>query len=188
MRVIGGEAGGRRLTAPKGRGTRPTSDRAREALFSTVGSLGVELSGARVLDLYAGSGAVGIEALSRGAGHVLLVEGNAATARLVRHNLQVVALPGAEVHVGTVERRLLTSPTAPYHLVFADPPYSTPDDEVAAALVALVERRWLAPGAVVVVERSSRTPAPQWPPGVAAVHERRYGEGTLWYGRRASEA
>ena len=94
-RVIAGEAGGRRLAVPGGRDTRPTSDRAREGLFATITSIAGPLDGARVLDLYAGSGAVGLEALSRGAGHVLLVEQGARAVRVIRENIEAIGLPGA---------------------------------------------------------------------------------------------
>src|SRR5579863_6749022 len=109
-RVIAGEAGGRRLTVPGGRDTRPTSDRAREGLFATISSILGSLAGARVLDLYAGSGAVGLEALSRGAGHVLLVEAAPRAGRVIRENIESLALPGAEVIVDRVERVLARGP------------------------------------------------------------------------------
>src|SRR5579871_540078 len=109
-RVIAGEAGGRRLAVPDGRDTRPTSDRAREGLFGTIVSLTGSLAGARVLDLYAGSGAVGLEALSRGAEHVLLVESGARAARVIRDNIAAIALPGAQVAADRVERLLARGP------------------------------------------------------------------------------
>ncbi len=110
-RVIAGRAGGRRLAVPPGTGTRPTSDRAREGLFSTWQSLlGGPLDGERVLDLYAGSGAVGLEALSRGAGHTLLVEADARAARVVRENAKNLGLPGAEVRHGKAEQIIRTPP------------------------------------------------------------------------------
>src|SRR5437660_4402960 len=110
-RVIAGAAGGRRLAVPPGQGTRPTSDRAREGLFSTWRSLRGPLDGARVLDLYGGSGAVGLEALSRGAGHVLLVEADARAARVIRENVRAIGLPGAEVRAAKAEK-LITAPPA----------------------------------------------------------------------------
>src|SRR5579872_1119015 len=124
-RVIAGEAGGRRLAVPDGRNTRPTSDRAREGLFATIVSLTGSLDGARVLDLYAGSGAVGLEALSRGASHVLLVESDARVVAVIKANIATVALAGAQVR-GEKEERLLgrPSPDGPYDLAFADPPYA----------------------------------------------------------------
>src|SRR5271163_4590062 len=138
-RVIAGEAGGRRLAVPDGRGTRPTSDRAREGLFATIVSMTGSLAGTRVLDLYAGSGAVGLEALSRGAEHVLLVESGARAARVIRDNIAAIGLPGAELVTDRVERLLANGPdNGPYDVVFADPPYALPGDEVSAMLSALV--------------------------------------------------
>ena len=104
--MIAGEAGGRRLAVPDGRHTRPTSDRAREGLFATISSIVGPLAGARVLDLYAGSGAVGLEALSRGAEHVLLVEHGARAARVIRQNIEAIGLPGAAVIADRVDRVL----------------------------------------------------------------------------------
>lgn len=113
-RVIAGTAGGRRLAVPPGTGTRPTSDRAREGLFSTWQSLlGGPLEGDRVLDLYAGSGAVGLEALSRGAGHTLLVEADARAARTIRENVKALGLPGAEVRPGKAEQIIRTAAPQP---------------------------------------------------------------------------
>lgn len=181
---MGGTAGGRRLVVPPGRGTRPTSDRVREALFSTVTALLGDLDGTRVLDLYAGSGAVGLEALSRGAAHALLVESDARAARTLRANVEATALRGAEVRHAPVQRALAAAPAEAYGLVFADPPYDLPDNELDAVLAALVAHHWLEPGALVVIERSTRGAGPAWPPGYEPVRERRYGETTLWYGRR----
>ena len=103
-RVIAGTAGGRRLAVPPGNGTRPTSDRAREGLFSSWQSLLGTFDGVRVADLYAGSGAVGLEALSRGAAHALLVESDARAARTIRDNVRALGLPGAEVRAGKAEQ------------------------------------------------------------------------------------
>lgn len=137
-RVIAGTAGGRRLAVPPGRGTRPTSDKAREAMFSTLEALRGTLVGARLLDLFAGSGAVGLEALSRGAAHVLLVEADAAAARVVRANVKTVALPGAEVRAERAERVVAgAGPGEPYDLVFLDPPYSVTDAELREMLITL---------------------------------------------------
>ena len=183
-RVIAGVAGGRRLIVPSGRDTRPTSDRAREGLFGTVHALLGSLDGLRVADLYAGSGAVGLEALSRGAAHALLVEAHPRAARVIRANIEALGLPGAELIAGRVDRVLRAAPADPYDLVFADPPYATPDADVTAMLIALRDNDWLSADALVVVERATRGPALAWPPGYAADRERRYGEGTLWYARR----
>ncbi|MEU0115701.1 16S rRNA (guanine(966)-N(2))-methyltransferase RsmD [Streptomyces bobili] len=187
-RVIAGRAGGRRLAVPPGAGTRPTSDRAREALFSTWQSLlgGAPLDGERVLDLYAGSGAVGLEALSRGAGHTLLVEADARAARTVRENVKTLGLPGAEVRAGKAWQVIQTPPTEPYQLVFLDPPYAVTDDDLREILLTLRSQGWLAAEALVTVERSTRGGIFDWPDGFEAIRSRRYGEGTFWYGRAAS--
>jgi 16S rRNA (guanine966-N2)-methyltransferase len=133
-RVIAGAAGGRRLAVPDGRGTRPTSDRAREGLFATIVSMTGSLAGARVLDLYAGSGAIGLEALSRGAEHVLLVESEPRAGRVIRDNIEAIGLAGAEVVTGRVERVLARGPDrGRYDIVFADPPYALVADEVSGA-------------------------------------------------------
>ncbi|MFF9364383.1 16S rRNA (guanine(966)-N(2))-methyltransferase RsmD [Streptomyces griseoluteus] len=187
-RVIAGTAGGRRLSVPPGTGTRPTSDRAREALFSTWQSLlGTPLNGERVLDLYAGSGAVGLEALSRGAGHALLVEADARAARTVRDNVRTLGLPGAEVRAGKAEQVIRTAPpAAPYDLVFLDPPYAVSDDDLREILLTLRSGGWLTDEALVTVERSTRGGEFHWPEGFEPIRSRRYGEGTFWYGRAAS--
>ncbi|MEU5662312.1 16S rRNA (guanine(966)-N(2))-methyltransferase RsmD [Streptomyces longwoodensis] len=187
-RVIAGAAGGRRLAVPPGNGTRPTSDRAREGLFSTWQSLlGGPLDGERVLDLFAGSGAVGLEALSRGAAHTLLVEADARAARTVRENVRALGLPGAEVRAGKAEQVIRTAPPAePYDLVFLDPPYAVTDDDLREILLTLRSEGWLTADALVTVERSTRGGEFRWPDGFAALRSRRYGEGTFWYGRAAS--
>ncbi|GGU45103.1 DNA methylase [Streptomyces albospinus] len=186
-RVIAGTAGGRRLAVPPGNGTRPTSDRAREGLFSTWESLDGPLTGARVLDLYGGSGAVGLEALSRGAAHVLLVEADARAVRTIRENVRAVGLPGAEVRVGRAEQTAAApAPAEPYDIVFLDPPYVVGDDELREILLTLRGQGWLAEEALVTVERSTRGGTFPWPDGFEAIRARRYGEGTLWYGRAAS--
>lgn len=183
-RVIAGEARGRRLAVPAGRDTRPTSDRAREGLFATVTSMIGPLAGARVLDLYAGSGAVGLEALSRGAEHVLLVEQDARAARVIRQNIEAIGLQGAVLAASRVDRVLARGPDGDrYDVVFADPPYALPDAEVTRMLAALAGHGWLAPGALVIVERASRSGPVSWPDGFVADRARRYGEATFWYGR-----
>jgi 16S rRNA (guanine966-N2)-methyltransferase len=182
-RVIAGEAGGRRLAVPDGRDTRPTSDRAREGLFATLSSMLGSLAGARVLDLYAGSGAVGLEALSRGAGHVLLVEHGTRAARVIRQNIEAIGLPGAELAAERVERVLARGPDQDrYDVVFADPPYALADAGVSQILSLLADQGWLAPGALVIVERATRSGPLSWPDGFEADRARRYGEATFWYG------
>jgi 16S rRNA (guanine966-N2)-methyltransferase len=212
-RVIAGEAGGRRLAVPGGRDTRPTSDRAREGLFATIASMLGSLDGARVLDLYAGSGAVGLEALSRGAEHVLLVEHGARAARVIRENIEAIGLPGAVLAADRVERVLARGPAPAgasdasagasdasagasetpagrqddpergrYDVVFADPPYALADAAVSQVLSLLAGQGWLAPGALVIVERATRSGPVSWPDGFVPDRARRYGEATFWYG------
>jgi 16S rRNA (guanine(966)-N(2))-methyltransferase RsmD len=189
-RIVAGALGGRRLTVPAGDRTRPTSDRVREALFSTLESL-VDLSGARFADLYAGSGAVGLEALSRGAAHVLLVESDPRVARVTRSNVDALSAGAAVLLVvGRVAQVLAAGPGGgpgggSYGVAFVDPPYAVPEEEMTAVLAALVDGGWLAADAVVAVERSSRSPEPGWVPGLTLERTRRYGETTLWYGRRS---
>lgn len=184
-RIVAGSRGGRRLTAPAGQGTRPTSDRVREALFSTLESM-TELVGSRFADLYAGSGAVGLEAASRGAVSVLLVESDPRAARAVRANIAALDLAGVcTLRATTVSAALAAGTDEPFDVVFADPPYGLGEDELAAILADLVAGGWLAPGGVLVVERSSRSPEPAWPLYVTSHRAKRYGESMLWYGRRA---
>ncbi|GHH86635.1 DNA methylase [Streptomyces sulfonofaciens] len=186
-RVIAGAAGGRRLAVPPGQGTRPTSDRAREGLFSTWQSLRGTLDGARVADLYAGSGAVGLEALSRGAAHALLVEADPRAVRTLRENVRALGLPGAEVRAGKAGQTLAGEPPGqPYDIVFLDPPYALPDSDLGEILITLGARGWLAAEALVTVERSTRGGEFGWPGGFEPLRSRRYGEGTFWYGRAAS--
>ncbi|MBB5935972.1 16S rRNA (guanine(966)-N(2))-methyltransferase RsmD [Streptomyces zagrosensis] len=188
-RVIAGAAGGRRLAVPPGTGTRPTSDRAREGLFSTWESLLGSMNGARVLDLYGGSGAVGLEALSRGAGHALLVEADPRAARVIRENVRTLGLPGAEVRPGKAEQVIAgAAPEHPYDVVFLDPPYAVTDDDLREILLTLWGNGWLASQALVTVERSTRGGEFRWPTGFEGLRARRYGEGTLWYGRAASRS
>ncbi|NED96995.1 16S rRNA (guanine(966)-N(2))-methyltransferase RsmD [Phytoactinopolyspora alkaliphila] len=181
-RVVAGAARGRRLKVPPGTTTRPTADRVREAMFSSLESLLGGFSGIRVLDLYAGSGALGLEALSRGAAKVTLVESDARAVRVVRANVAAVGLPGAVVVHDRAERA--APGTDVYDLVVADPPYSVASADVSAILAGLAGRS-LAPGAVVVVERDRRSEPLRWPEGVSGLRERRYGETVLWYGRAA---
>lgn len=187
-RVIAGRARGRRLAVPDGRTTRPTSDRAREAMFAAAGSILGSFDGTRVLDLYAGSGAFGLEALSRGAGAALLIEADPAAARVIRANIEAVGLPGARLVSDRVERVLargLPAGGEPYDVAFADPPYAWGDDDVTAVLEALRTADWLAPHALVIVERAARSGPLRWPEGFLAGRSRRYGEAMLWYGHAA---
>ena len=172
---------------PAGRGTRPTADRAREGLFSTLESLTGTLASTRVLDLYAGSGAVGLEALSRGAAAALMVDSDDAAVRAIRANIDTLGLPGAEVRMGRAERLVAAAPaTGPFDVAFLDPPYELDDDAVRAVLVDALAHAWLAPAALVAVERKTRGGPWTWPVGYSPVRSRRYGEATLWYGHADS--
>ena len=184
-RIIAGVAGGRRLAVPPGRSTRPTSDRTREGLFAAVLAMLGGLQGAAVLDLYAGSGAVGLEALSRGAADVLLIESDPGAAQAIRRNIEAVGLPGARLVQDRVDRALRRGPgtASPRDLVFADPPYSAADDELGKMLVTLAGQGWLTRDALVILERDARSGTPPWPAGYANDRSRRYGETMLWYGR-----
>lgn len=184
-RIISGLAGGRRIHTPPGSGTRPTSDRVREALFSRLEHLDA-VHHAKVLDLYAGSGALGLEAASRGATSVLLVESDWAAVAVIRKNIADLALPGVDIGVraDTVERALLSGPPserARCDLVLVDPPYDVTEDALGDALTLLVTHGWLSPDALVVVERSARSPEPRWPLGLDGAGERRYGETKMWF-------
>ncbi|MFI7689079.1 16S rRNA (guanine(966)-N(2))-methyltransferase RsmD [Nonomuraea sp. NPDC049655] len=183
-RIIAGSAGGRRLAVPPGRGTRPTSDRAREGIFLTLDSL-YGLREARVLDLYAGSGAVGLESLSRGAAHALLVESDAKAIRTIRGNIRSLGLEGAELVADKVERVLARPPEEPYDIVFADPPYALGDGEVTRVLELLRDNGWLMDEGLVAFERETRGKSLMWPEGYVEERVRRYGEASVWYGRAA---
>jgi 16S rRNA (guanine(966)-N(2))-methyltransferase RsmD len=184
-RIVAGTLGGRRLATPPGLGTRPTSDRVREALFSALDAM-TELRGSRFADLYAGSGAVGLEAASRGAAHVLLVESDPRAARTARDNITALgARDTARLITAPVAQALATPPEAPYDVVFADPPYAVTGEAVTGMLEDLRDNGWLAPDALVAVERATRDEPVRWPEGYEEGRARRYGEGTLWYGHAA---
>jgi 16S rRNA (guanine966-N2)-methyltransferase len=170
-RIVAGVARGRRLAVPPGSRTRPTADRVREGMFSALG----DLTGRTVLDLFAGSGALGLEALSRGAAGVTLVEKDLRAVATIHANIDTVGLPGARVVASSVAR-FLAGPPTPFGVVLADPPYAAPVDDLLAALAA----GWAAD--VVVVERSRRDPALTWPLPLAAWKERVYGDTVLRFG------
>ena len=184
-RIIGGVAGGRRLSVPP-RGTRPTSDRVREALFSALDHEVGDWSGCRALDLYAGSGALGLEAVSRGAEAVVLVERDRAAVEVIRRNAAAVAVGEVRVLTGDVERVTASPPAddipTPVNLVFLDPPYAVENSVVSVVLGDLATHGWLAPDAVVVVERQSGSEALTWPTGFDEGRTRRYGDTALWFG------
>lgn len=174
-RIIAGTHRGRRLQVPPGIGTRPTSDRAREGLFSSLLSL-TDLEDAVVLDLYAGSGALGLEAVSRGAGSATLVEDDPSALHVLRHNVEETGLAATVVDADVSQ--FLRGPVSPYRLVLADPPYATEVD-----LEAVLP--WVEPDGIVVVERATRGADPVAPEGLEPERSRRYGEATLWYFRRS---
>lgn len=180
-RIIAGDARGVRLDVP-GSGTRPTSDRVRESLFGALESADI-IAGARVLDLYAGSGALGLEALSRGAQRLDLVERSRTAAAVVRRNVATVkkALDGAvvQVHESAV-RSFLGRAAGPWDLVFTDPPYDLDDDAMTADLAALAPK--LSPEGVVVIERARRSAAPDAAAaGLEIFREKTYGDTAVWW-------
>jgi 16S rRNA (guanine(966)-N(2))-methyltransferase RsmD len=185
-RIIAGAAGGRRLVVPP-RGTRPTTDRVRESVFNVLAAR-IDFEGLRVLDLYAGSGALGLEALSRGARSVLFVESDRRAAEVIDRNIAAVGLTGAAVRRATVAAVLAAGSGSRMDLVFADPPYEVANLEVESMLTALVGRGWLAEGAVAVVERSASSPPLTWPPDWEVWPERRYGDTRIEAGSRRATA
>ncbi|PQZ61186.1 MULTISPECIES: 16S rRNA (guanine(966)-N(2))-methyltransferase RsmD [unclassified Microbacterium] len=186
-RIIAGSARGARLEVP-GAGTRPTSDRVRESLFGALESLSA-ISGARVLDLYAGSGALGLESLSRGAASAEFVERGRQAAAIVRRNAAIVAkaggMPSGRVHESAVHA-FLQRASGPFDLVFTDPPYDLDDTAMTADLVALAPL--LSSDAVVVVERARRSTPPDFTAaGLELFREKSYGDTTLWWAEPASD-
>lgn len=142
------------------------------------------LAGRRVLDLYAGSGAVGLEAASRGAEAVLLVESDPRAARTVRTNIAALELGDVcRLSTARVVTTLAQPPPEPYDVIFVDPPYALSEKELTRTLAALVENSWVSTDAVIVVERSTRSPEPAWPTTMTCEEGRRYGETTLWLAR-----
>ena len=179
-RIIAGFAGSIALAVPNS-GTRPTSDRVREAIFSALESRDA-IAGMRVLDLYAGTGALGLEAASRGAAHVTLVDRVIATAKLNAGRVQKQAPHGTQLKIETTSQSVqpfLASARAFWELVFIDPPYQLAAPEVEADLTALIPR--LAPGAIVVLERGSRSPHPRWPNGIELDRRKDYGDTALYW-------
>ncbi|TKR23428.1 16S rRNA (guanine(966)-N(2))-methyltransferase RsmD [Cellulomonas hominis] len=181
-RVVAGSVGGRTLAVPP-QGTRPTSERVREALFSRLEHLDA-VEDARVLDGYAGSGALGLEAASRGAAHVVLVEWGKAAAEVCRKNVAALGLRGrVDVVRERVEAYVARPAAEPWDLVLLDPPYDVPDATLAEVLAALVPA--LTVESVVVVERSTRSAAPPWPEGMHGFDTRAYGETAVHLGARS---
>lgn len=193
-RIISGAAGSLTLEVPKS-GTRPTSDRVREAIFSSLEAMDA-LDGARVLDLYAGSGALGLEAASRGATTVVLVENDVNAAMVCKRNAKkvqsaVASNPSAhnrllvEVAKSSV-KSYLSAERRSWDIIFADPPYELSEVELGETLNLAV--RHAAADAILIVERSSRSPEPRWPDGLSKIREKRYGETLVWQARTTSES
>ncbi|PRY42724.1 16S rRNA (guanine(966)-N(2))-methyltransferase RsmD [Umezawaea tangerina] len=183
-RIVAGAAGGRRLQVPP-KVTRPTSDRVREAMFSALEVL-VDLDGLRVLDLYAGSGALGFEALSRGAAEATFVESDRRAADVLRTNARDLRLPGVTVIARPAETVVAVTAPTPFDLVFADPPYAITDTQLGKVLDGLVLNGWTAPGTVLIVERASRSQRPLWPAPVESLRDKRYGDTTLHWAEHPS--
>jgi 16S rRNA (guanine966-N2)-methyltransferase len=175
MRIIAGKARGRRLAAPPGRGTRPLTDRVKEAVFSALGD---KVPGARVLDLYAGSGSIGLEALSRGAAEVVFVESSPAAVQVLRKNLAATALEGGRVAARDVARYLAGVGEERFDLVFVDPPWDLGQEELEEVVTSAAISA--APGAVMVVHRRAGGMASPVPPGWELASERRYGDSAVY--------
>lgn len=210
MRIVAGLARGRRLQAPRGTSTRPTSDRVREAVFSTVQSQVGSLDGARVLDVFAGSAAMGLEALSRGAASVVFVESDRGVVGTLRENIERVGLPGTELVIADATafardepgRGRIDDSRYPFDLVLCDPPYAFPAQRVGDLIENLMRHGWLALDCLVVVERDARDADAPWPEAevmadpprdglalqIAARDRRTYGDTALWYGRLVERA
>ncbi|UPK73617.1 16S rRNA (guanine(966)-N(2))-methyltransferase RsmD [Nocardioidaceae bacterium SCSIO 66511] len=184
-RIIAGTAGGRRIATPPGDATRPTTDRVREALFSSLESQLGGWDDVRFLDLFAGSGANGLEALSRGAVHATFVEADRKAAALISRNAESLGLGAAAEVVAASASTAVERLSAAYHAVLLDPPYDYADESLGTLLGALESRGVLAEDAIVVVERGRRSNEPQWPDHVEATRSKKYGSTVLWYGHRA---
>ncbi len=175
MRVIGGELGGRVLRAPRGASTRPTSEKVREAIFQIVEHAGLELTDAHVLDLFAGSGAMGIEALSRGAAHATFIDTGKPQLAAIRDNLRELALDRRATVVAGDAVSLASRhvPPAPWQLVIVDPPYRS---DLAVRAVSAMPAARLAPGAVIVIEHDRRNAPPDELRSLLRTDQRRYGD------------
>ena len=186
-RIVAGTVGGRRIEVPRS-GTRPTSERVREALFARLDHYGV-LDGARVVDLCAGAGALGLEAASRGAGDVTLVDSSRTATETCRRNIRALGLRGVRAVTAKAAIFLSGAAGAPVDLVLLDPPYELSEEDLTAILTPLIrsEDPWLTASAVVVVERSTRSPEPTWPEGMRRFADKRYGETTIWFAELATE-
>ena len=185
MRIIAGVAKGRTLGTVAG-ATRPTSDRAREGLFSSLLSEFGDFLGLHVLDLFGGSGAIALEALSRGASLVHAVEKDDAAAKAItsnHENLKTAHCPGIfHLYAMSVHRFLQDKAAQPYHFIYIDPPYEVDDLDVVENLIQLRDGGYLHPQALIAVERNSRVKEISWPEGLEALREKNYGQATIFYG------
>lgn len=184
MRIIAGLGKGRNLISPKG-ATRPTSDRAKEALFSTLESEFGTLNDLYFLDLYCGSGAVGVEALSRGAAVVHSVDKEESATSIARQNFEMLEkIPGvgvASVFTMNVIRYLETIPNIAFDIIFIDPPYDVKNENIEKVLGEITARDLLKSGGIVAVERETKMARFSWPQGLAPLKEREYGIATIYY-------
>jgi 16S rRNA (guanine966-N2)-methyltransferase len=185
MRIIAGIGKGRKLFSPPSI-TRPTSDRAREGLFSSLTSTFSTLDGLHFLDLYAGSGAVGVEALSRGAALVEAVESNSASAQVCEDNFALISkLEGVgkfKVHTKTVFEFLNHTASEPYEIIYIDPPYEVDNIEVEKLLKKILNLGLLSKFGLVAIERDAKTKSFIWPAGLSELKVRSYGAGAIHYG------
>ena len=183
-RIIAGEFRGRRIKVPDS-GTRPTADRVREAIFSSLISIDA-IEDLNVLDLYAGSGALGIEAISRGAAKALFVDSNKSACQIINQNLKELNLD-AFVSEVKVETLLNTPPAhkfqAPFHLIFLDPPYDYANSDIAKVLNLGLKNSWFSEDAILVVETSKAIKEFVWPDGFESLRDKSYGDTTVWYGQ-----
>lgn len=180
-RIISGQYKGRSLTVPPSV-TRPTSSRVREAVFSSVQHFFGDLAGINVLDLFAGSGALGLEALSRGASSCLWVERDSVAITCINQNAKQLGETKGQAISGEVSTIVSTTSTfAKFDLVFLDPPYSIADEQISSILGNLAKNQWLAPESLLVIERGRRSEV-QWPIGFAAQSNKNYGDTSIWYG------
>ncbi|MEI7629579.1 MAG: 16S rRNA (guanine(966)-N(2))-methyltransferase RsmD [Actinomycetes bacterium] len=190
-RIIAGAAKGRRLAVPK-KDTRPTADRVRESLFSAVSAhllkVGINWTELSALDLYAGTGALGLEALSRGAHRVVLIEKARAAGEVIEANINAVALPGAQLLIGDVSAVLERLGAPPFGLVFVDPPYEVDSTAITTVLMSLQANRLLTNGALVIVERPTGDGQTPLPASWEVLQVRRHGDTTLWYGQAPENA
>ena len=190
MRIVGGVARGRTLSSVAGP-TRPTSDRAREGLFSSLLSEFGDFEGLNFLDLFAGSGAIGLEALSRGASVVHAVEKDENAGRTIKANADLVkkgnTLGDFHLYAMSVQKFLGSPALTSYDIIYVDPPYDFPDSDLYKCLMELRAGGFVREGAVVAVERASKSSAVQWPDGFEALRERNYGQAVIYYASPSQE-